>query len=301
MVRMIKEVRPKVGDIVMCRVEEVHDLGSYVRLLEYDNIQGMIAISELSRLRIRSIAKIINVGKVVAAEVIAVDDKYIDLSKRNVTSEQTRDAQTRYKRYQRVQTIIRKTAHRLLSSSSSEGDVETELDAKMLQLYEQYIWPRVADCDHSETLTRKWGDTSMGDTSVSEASGNVDEEFRVLREVCEQVYAAENKQPYIAKVAVLCVHPDGIDMIKRVFHLARQNSPNVRVEYTGKSEGMATEYRCSVTTVVYLGELELCLSRLIEESKQIEGMQCTITKPPALLHPHAENSDDDYDDTSSSS
>ena len=38
-------------------------MGAYVSLLEYDNIEGMILLSELSRRRIRSINKLIRVGK----------------------------------------------------------------------------------------------------------------------------------------------------------------------------------------------------------------------------------------------
>ena len=73
MVRFYRNDWPEVGDIVMCKVVEVLDLGSYVELLEYDNIRGMIGISDLSRLRIRHIQKLVNVGKILAAEVIRVD------------------------------------------------------------------------------------------------------------------------------------------------------------------------------------------------------------------------------------
>lgn len=38
-------------------------MGAYVALLEYNNIEGMILLSELSRRRIRSINKLIRVGK----------------------------------------------------------------------------------------------------------------------------------------------------------------------------------------------------------------------------------------------
>jgi translation initiation factor 2 subunit 1 len=37
-------------------------MGAYVSLLEYNGIEGMILLSELSRRRIRSITKLIKVG-----------------------------------------------------------------------------------------------------------------------------------------------------------------------------------------------------------------------------------------------
>lgn len=48
-------------------------MGAYVHLLEYNNIEGMILLSELSRRRIRSINKLIRVGKTEPVVVIRVD------------------------------------------------------------------------------------------------------------------------------------------------------------------------------------------------------------------------------------
>jgi translation initiation factor 2 subunit 1 len=44
-----------------------------VKLLEYDNIDGMILLSELSRRRIRSIQKLIRVGRNEVVVVLRVD------------------------------------------------------------------------------------------------------------------------------------------------------------------------------------------------------------------------------------
>jgi translation initiation factor 2 subunit 1 len=64
-------------------------MGAYVKLLEYDNIDGMILLSELSRRRIRSIQKLIRVGRNEVVVVLRVDKEkgYIDLSKRRVSPE----------------------------------------------------------------------------------------------------------------------------------------------------------------------------------------------------------------------
>ncbi len=44
------------------QVRSIAEMGAYVVLLEYNNIEGMILLSELSRRRIRSITKLIKVG-----------------------------------------------------------------------------------------------------------------------------------------------------------------------------------------------------------------------------------------------
>ena len=65
-------------------------MGAYVSLLEYAGAEGMILLSELSRRRIRSINKLIKVGRQEPVMVLRVDrDKgYIDLSKRRVSPEE---------------------------------------------------------------------------------------------------------------------------------------------------------------------------------------------------------------------
>ena len=73
---------PEIESLVMVNVRTIADMGAYVSLLEYNNIEGLILLSELSRRRIRSINKLIRVGRNEVAMVLRVDkDKgYIDLS-----------------------------------------------------------------------------------------------------------------------------------------------------------------------------------------------------------------------------
>lgn len=75
---------PEVDDLVMVKVNRIADLGAYVSLLEYNNMEGMILLSELSKRRFRSVNKLIRVGRHEVVMVLRVDPKkgYIDLSKR---------------------------------------------------------------------------------------------------------------------------------------------------------------------------------------------------------------------------
>ncbi|GFH22085.1 S1 motif domain-containing protein [Haematococcus lacustris] len=60
--RMYEAKFPEVDDIVIVEVDKIAEMGAYVRLLEYNRIEGMILLSELSRRRIRSINKLIKVS-----------------------------------------------------------------------------------------------------------------------------------------------------------------------------------------------------------------------------------------------
>jgi translation initiation factor 2 subunit 1 len=66
---------------------QIAEMGAYVKLLEYDNIDGMILLSELSRRRIRSIQKLIRVGRDEVVVVLRVDKEKGEqlLSKSNIS------------------------------------------------------------------------------------------------------------------------------------------------------------------------------------------------------------------------
>lgn len=87
--------------------------------LEYDNTEGMILLSELSRRRIRSIQKLIRVGRNEVVVVLRVDKEkgYIDLSKRRVSAEDVLKCEERYNKSKTVHSIMRHVSS-LLSLSA---------------------------------------------------------------------------------------------------------------------------------------------------------------------------------------
>ena len=87
--RYYEQKYPEVDELVMVQVRQIAEMGAYVKLvrvpstrrrafanceeLEYDGIEGMILLSELSRRRIRSIQKLIRVGRNEVVVVLRVD------------------------------------------------------------------------------------------------------------------------------------------------------------------------------------------------------------------------------------
>ncbi|KAF7271592.1 eukaryotic translation initiation factor 2 subunit alpha [Rhynchophorus ferrugineus] len=130
--RFYKEKYPKVDSVVMVNVRSIAEMGAYVHLLEYKDIEGMILLSELSRRRIRSINKLIRVGKTEPVVVIRVDkDKgYIDLSKRRVSAEDLEKCTERYSKAKAVNSILRYVAELL----------KYESDEQLEELYEKTAW-----------------------------------------------------------------------------------------------------------------------------------------------------------------
>lgn len=107
---------------------EIKDMGAYVRLLEYDNIEGFIMIGQVTAKRVKSVYKFLKIGCQEMMEVLRVDEKTacIDLSKKSIKAV-TRDESTkRYKKAKQVHTIMRQVA--------------VKLQIPIEQLYERWCW-----------------------------------------------------------------------------------------------------------------------------------------------------------------
>jgi len=112
--RFYEQKFPEIESLVMVNVRNIADMGAYVSLLEYNNIEGMILLSELSRRRIRSINKLIRVGRNEVVMVLLVDEEkgYIDLSKRRVSPEDVVACEDRFNKAKAVHGVLRHLAER---------------------------------------------------------------------------------------------------------------------------------------------------------------------------------------------
>ena len=121
----------------MVNVRHIADMGAYVSLLEYNNIEGMILLSELSRRRIRSIHKLIRVNRHEVVLVLRVDREkgYIDLSKRRVAPEDIVKCEDRYNKAKHVHAVLRHIAEKR--------------KLFLEDLYEKIGWPLYRKYGHS--------------------------------------------------------------------------------------------------------------------------------------------------------
>jgi len=240
---------PEVDELVMVQVRQIAEMGAYVKLLEYDNIEGMILLSELSRRRIRSIQKLIRVGRNEVVVVLRVDKEkgYIDLSKRRVSPEDITKCEERYMKARTVSSIMRHVASRLPAldpdaeqdGGGASAGAETKKDKdkevadgvvppigpseeeRLEKLYEQIAWP----------LGKKYG--SMYDAfklSLTEP----DVVFSTIQPVPQAAYnlltatIARRLTPQPIKlradIELTCYTPTGIDAIKKALRAGEKSS-----------------------------------------------------------------------------
>lgn len=135
--RFYENQYPAIEEVVMVNVRTIAEMGAYVTLMEYDNIEGMILLSELSRRRIRSVNKLIRVNRNEVVMVLRVDREkgYIDLSKRRVDPDSIAKCEDRYNKAKAVHRVLRQVAEK-------EGLV-------LKHLYKKIGWPLYKKYGHA--------------------------------------------------------------------------------------------------------------------------------------------------------
>ncbi|KAM0256284.1 hypothetical protein ACHAQJ_005049 [Trichoderma viride] len=213
--RFYEEKYPEIDSFVMVNVKQIAEMGAYVKLLEYDNIDGMILLSELSRRRIRSIQKLIRVGRNEVVVVLRVDKEkgYIDLSKRRVSPEDIVKCEERYNKSKMVHSIMRHVAEKTQSPIES--------------LYESIAWP----------LNRKYGH-AIDAFKLSITNPEVWDEVKFPNQVVDdelKLYISKRLTPQPTKVRadveVTCFGYEGIDAVKTALRTAEaKNTESMQVK-----------------------------------------------------------------------
>ncbi|RKO85241.1 eukaryotic translation initiation factor 2 alpha subunit-domain-containing protein [Blyttiomyces helicus] len=189
---------PEVDSLVMVSVRQIAEMGVYVRLLEFNNTEGMILLSELSRRRIRSIQKLVRVGRNEVVVVLRVDKEkgYIDLSKRRVSAEDVAKCEEKFNKSKAVHSIMRHVAEKL--------------DKTLEELNTAYTWP----------LYKKYGHAFDAFKLAINEPEKVFEGLNMPEDVQNELVAniarrlTPQKIKIRADIDVTCFAYEGIDAIK---------------------------------------------------------------------------------------
>lgn len=196
--RMYENEYPEVDEVVMVQVRSIAEMGTYVTLLEYNNIEGMILLSELSRRRIRSVNKLIRVNRNEVVMVLRVDKEkgYIDLSKRRVDPDGVAACEDRFNKAKAVHRVLRQVA-------DSKGMV-------LKELYKQVGWPLYKKYGHCYDAFK------LVLTDQEDVFAGLDVPAELSTALTEYVKKRLAPQPIKVRcdVEVTCFTYEGIDAIR---------------------------------------------------------------------------------------
>ncbi|SPR00304.1 unnamed protein product (mitochondrion) [Plasmodiophora brassicae] len=196
--RMYEERFPEVDQTVMVQVKSIAEMGAYVSLLEYNGVEGMILLSELSRRRIRSVNKLIRVGRMEVVVVLRVDKEkgYIDLSKRRVTPEEIEAMENKWN--------MSKTVHSIMRQVSGKVHIPVE------DLLKAIAWPLYKKFGHACTAFK------LAITDPETVLAGLDMSPTVRAELLKQIERRLTPQAVKirADLEVTCFKYEGIDAVK---------------------------------------------------------------------------------------
>ncbi|WFD31008.1 hypothetical protein MSPP1_002037 [Malassezia sp. CBS 17886] len=265
--RYYEKPLPDTEEIVMCQVRQIAEMGAYVKLLEYDNAEGMILLSELSRRRIRSIQKLIRVGRNEVVVVLRVDKEkgYIDLSKRRVSPEDVIKCEERYSKSRAVNSIV--------------SHVAGKLGRNVEELYESVVWPLDRTYGHSYDAFK---------LSVTEP-GKVFDALNIGPDVRRELEAniARRLTPQPVKIRadieVSCFGYEGIDAVKAALRAGEAVSTEVipiKIKLVAPPLYVVVTHSTDKTGGIAL--LEQALEKITESIEKSDGKVVVKMKPKTV-------------------
>jgi translation initiation factor 2 subunit 1 len=120
---------PEKDELVTIRIKSIDEISILCSLLEYNNVEGFLPLSELSRTRARTVIRQMRVGQIQVVQVIRVDKEkgYIDLSKKYITETERQSGQQKY--------LKGKTVHSISKLLAKTHNIPLE------EVYTKWVWP----------------------------------------------------------------------------------------------------------------------------------------------------------------
>lgn len=280
-VRYYENEMPSIGDVVMVKVEKMTDTSCYVRLLEYNNIEGMIPYTELSRRRIRSISQLAKVGRLQVAVVIRLDaeKKYIDLSKKQVTAEERRQCEERFRKSKAVASIMCYTA--------------LECKLPVLKVMDAIAWPLYKS--HGNAYDALKQAVQQPEHIFGPLKLDADLFEKITTTVQTKLKAETLKLQ--ADVNVTCFTPEGVDAIRDVLLLGQaagqqEGSPlvtvNVQAPPTYAIHTMTEDKEAGIA------KLQECIEVMKDEMTR-RGGNVEVREPPRVMGAEGKGDEDKQD------
>lgn len=265
--RFYEKPLPDTDEVVMCQVRQIAEMGAYVKLLEYDDAEGMILLSELSRRRIRSIQKLIRVGRNEVVVVLRVDKEkgYIDLSKRRVSPEDVVKCEERYSKSRAVNSIVSHVSHKL--------------DFPIEQIYEKVVWPLDRTYGHSYDAFK------LSVTEPGKVLSGIEIDENVRRELEANIARRLTPQPVKvrADVEVSCFGYEGIDAVKNALRAGEAVSTEsipIKIKLVAPPLYVLVTHTTDKQGGLKL--LEVALERIQAEIEKSEGRAIVKMKPKTV-------------------
>ena len=196
---------PEVGDLVVASVTRVVDYGAYVKLDEYEGVEGLIHISEIASTYVKNIRVHVREGQKLVLKVLRVSSQraQVDLSLRRVTGREKSEKMLEWKKVKKADSIIKGAAEKLKATEDDVSKVKSII-------YEKFDNP----FDAFEEATDE-GEEIFSKLGISE------EWAKTLTEVARSKIRLE-KAKVTGTVELICAKTEGVEAIRQALRGAKK-------------------------------------------------------------------------------
>ena len=187
--------RPEEGDFVVIEITDVDKNSAYADLEEYNDVKGLIHISEASRSWVQDLTKELSEGEKTVAQVVDTEDT-IGLSLKRVNDKQKRDTMQRWRKEQKASDFVK--------------DLEEKIDID--DIYEEVVYP----------LQKELGSSFQGfEISIAEEERLKefldDEVVDAIQEVARENIDLKQEK-FEGEIEVEFYQGDGLERLKKAFN-----------------------------------------------------------------------------------
>eukprot|EP01126_Amoeba_proteus_P049157 TRINITY_DN572_c0_g2_i11.p1 TRINITY_DN572_c0_g2~~TRINITY_DN572_c0_g2_i11.p1 ORF type:complete len:287 (+),score=45.45 TRINITY_DN572_c0_g2_i11:206-1066(+) len=256
---------PEKDELVTVRVNSIDDMGVLCSLLEYDDLEGFLPLSEISRKRMRSVLRHVRVGQRQVLQVIRVDTErgYTDLSKKYITEVEKEIGNEKYNKGKTVHSI----------ASHLAGIKKADLQ----EIYQSVIWPLYKKYDHpydAFKLMASGEEDIYADLEISQEVKDI-----LLRIVSHQLAVQAVK---IGAQVDVTSYSGGIGVIKQALQagLEEGEADDVSIQLVRSPTFMI--WTTSVDEAKGIAALEKVINRIQEEITKLGGI-FVVRKEPGII------------------
>jgi len=246
---------PRIGELVVGTVEEVHDFGAYLSLDDYGGMRAFLPWSEIASRMVRNISHVLKPGQKVVVKVIRVYKSrgQVDVSLKRVSDGEKRRKMMWYKRTLKAATLIEMTAKRLGKNTD---------DA-----YREVIW----------RLEDTYGDAMTGLEQAVIYGGQALEEAKIPREWINPLLEVARRHVEVRTVKISGIltlrtlTPDGVSRIRKILAESREAARGVSDKISVRIYSIgAPRYRIDLQGHDYR-DLEEALSKVLKTAKRLSS------------------------------
>ena len=238
---------PEIGEFVVGTVLRVTPYGAYITLDEYNNIEGLLHISEISSSWVKNIRDHVREGQKAVFKVLRADAEklHVDLSLRRVNEREKKEKLLEWKRERRGRKLLDMVAEKMKASQE-----------------EAYEKIGVVLEDHFGNIYAGFEKASEGGTDPLTKIDIPSDWAAALVELAKtKVKIPRMKTKGILEVS--CTKPNGVTVLKEAFKKAieirKPANAEIRIHVIG-----APKYRIEV-----LGESYKEVEKILENSVQV--------------------------------